>query len=322
MKILLVGAGAVGQVYGYTLQKAGASVSYFVREKHAEETRRGFELYPLNRPKPRVQPVHFAGFDVLTDLEQVRCQVWDYVIFCMSSAGLRPLQKEQEWLADFSQVIGKTPVVSLQPSLNDREYLERFLPTDQLIFGTISLISYHAPLASETVPTPGTAFWFPPLSKTPFSPKGRAEPVAKLLSRGGMCSTVRNDVTREVAFGAATLMVLLAVLEAEEWSFKKLRHSPKFDKMLQAAQQAMEIVAAKQGARVPFQFRFGLRTFVHALLQLAPHLTPLPLEAFFKAHFIKVKTQTLLAIQDLIKEGKFYQKPTNLLEQLTAELTP
>src|SRR5687768_9790918 len=149
MKVLLVGAGAVGQVYGYFLKQGGASVAFHVKEKHAEEARRGYSLYPLNRRKARRSPVKFDGFEVLTSLDDVKARTWDQVYLCMSSTGLRG-----EWTAPFLRSIGDATVVFLQPGLDDREYLGQWVPEDRLVQGSIPIVSYHAPLPGEKVPEP------------------------------------------------------------------------------------------------------------------------------------------------------------------------
>ena len=82
MKVLIVGAGAVGQVYGYALHKSGADVHFYVKPKHADEGRAGFILYPLNG-KSR-EPQHFAGFGVVTSPEEVRAQTWDQLWLAVS----------------------------------------------------------------------------------------------------------------------------------------------------------------------------------------------------------------------------------------------
>ena len=46
-KVLLLGAGAVGQVYAYHLALAGAEIGFKVRPKYVEETTAGFDLYEL-----------------------------------------------------------------------------------------------------------------------------------------------------------------------------------------------------------------------------------------------------------------------------------
>ena len=47
LRVCIVGAGAVGQVYGLHLQRGGAEVSFLVRDKYAEETAAGMVLHPL-----------------------------------------------------------------------------------------------------------------------------------------------------------------------------------------------------------------------------------------------------------------------------------
>ncbi|HTJ46743.1 MAG TPA: 2-dehydropantoate 2-reductase N-terminal domain-containing protein, partial [Kofleriaceae bacterium] len=60
MRVLVVGAGAVGQVYARHAQQGGADVTFFVREKYRDEVARGLDLYPLNkRKKPPMAPVRF-----------------------------------------------------------------------------------------------------------------------------------------------------------------------------------------------------------------------------------------------------------------------
>lgn len=72
MNVLLIGAGAVGQAYGYHFQRGGAAVTFFVRARYADEARRGFGLYPLNRRNPREAPVHFEGFEVAPSRDERR----------------------------------------------------------------------------------------------------------------------------------------------------------------------------------------------------------------------------------------------------------
>lgn len=47
MKILVVGAGAVGQVYGYYFQRGGCEVTFFVRDKYRSEMEQGLTLFPF-----------------------------------------------------------------------------------------------------------------------------------------------------------------------------------------------------------------------------------------------------------------------------------
>ena len=84
MRALIVGAGAVGQVYGYHLQQAGWEVGFLVRPKYAEAARSGFTLYPLNKPH-RGRPVRFEGLEVYDSAEAAAEQSWDQVWLAVSS---------------------------------------------------------------------------------------------------------------------------------------------------------------------------------------------------------------------------------------------
>src|SRR5690554_7703480 len=53
-RILMVGAGAVGQTYGYHLSRGGADVTFFVKEKYRAEAEAGFLMHqhrPLRGPR-------------------------------------------------------------------------------------------------------------------------------------------------------------------------------------------------------------------------------------------------------------------------------
>lgn len=303
MNILIVGAGAVGQVYGYFFQQGGADVSFYVREKYVEESRKGFLLYPLNRKNIQQEPVHFNKYSVLSRLEDVKSRRWAAVVLCMSSTGLRGT----EWFGEFSSVIGDATVVTLQPGLSDRDYVLRYVPQNRLVSGMISLISYHAPLPTEEVTKPGMAFWFPPFSPCTFSntqPNSRrAEPLAKILKKGGMPTAVHKDVVREVAFISAALFVLLTALESEQWSFRTLKSSERFSLMIEASRGSFQIVSKSLDIPVPYFIQKFIPLISKFLLTLAPKFVPLDLETYFRVHFTKVKDQTRLAIQELIEQG-------------------
>ena len=45
MKVLIIGAGAVGQVYGHHITNGGADVAFYIKEKFAAELDKDFYLY-------------------------------------------------------------------------------------------------------------------------------------------------------------------------------------------------------------------------------------------------------------------------------------
>ena len=135
MNILIIGAGAVGKVYGHHLFLGGAKVSFFVKEKYAENARAGFYFYPLNERKHRTHPIYWKDFSVLTSNEAVQKEKWDYVILAMSSPALR-----SGWFDDFIKLLPDTTIVTLQPGLLDKDYLLARVPVDRLIDGTIHIL--------------------------------------------------------------------------------------------------------------------------------------------------------------------------------------
>ena len=84
LRILLIGAGAVGQVYGRHLQLGGAEVAFYVKPKYADEARAGYRMYPLNQGRD-VPAVVWKDFGVRTDLPATLAQGWDQVWLCVST---------------------------------------------------------------------------------------------------------------------------------------------------------------------------------------------------------------------------------------------
>ena len=170
MNILLVGAGAVGKVYGRHLALGGASISFLVKEKYAETARSGFSFYVLNETKMKSTAQLFMNFSVFAETSSLKARQWDYVILCMASNALKG-----QWLDELLAATRSATVVSLQPGLHDHDYLLTKLPAARLIDGTVSIISYESPLAGESRTIPGTAYWIPPGGVAAFSVHIRAD---------------------------------------------------------------------------------------------------------------------------------------------------
>ena len=125
--ILIVGAGAVGQVYAYYFARAGHDVHFFVKEKYIAEAEQGFTLYDLNKDKKRLHPVRFKNFHCHSDWSTVAQQQWQQVWLCVSSTALAQID-----LQPMLQAIGDATVVVLQPGLMIFNRLKRLLVTTAL----------------------------------------------------------------------------------------------------------------------------------------------------------------------------------------------
>ena len=73
MRVLIVGAGAVGQVYGHHLQRGGAEVTFLVKPRYETDARAGFTLWRLRRlgrPRRVIMAEHAVTSDASLLAEQ------------------------------------------------------------------------------------------------------------------------------------------------------------------------------------------------------------------------------------------------------------
>ncbi len=309
MNILIVGAGSVGKIYGHYLFKAGAKISFLLKEKHVAEAERGFTIYPLNQ---KGSFVFWNEFKVLTTFEQVKNESWDFVILAFASTSLK-----EDWLKEFIPAIRATPLLSLQPGLNDQDHLLNFIPKEQLLNGTIPIISYEAPMAGETFSQPGTAFWIPPGAKGSFSAVNpKLDLLLETFQKSNFPVKRVEDSKKQNVFAAPVLMLLIGALMRTHWSFQELKKSSHLKTMCDAISETVEIHAARVGEKAP-----GIRnligpTFFKTFMSVAPHFAPFNLETYLKVHFSKVGDQMKQGLIDYIEYGKKIGLPTSKLEAL------
>lgn len=295
MNILLVGAGAVGQVYGYHLQRGGARVAYFVRPKAAAACERGMVLYALNQRGPRV-PIKFAADNVFSSLDDVAKESWDEVWFCVPADAV-----EDAWLASIAAAVGNARIVALPPGLESEQKIRSAFPGRDVVPGLIGMVSYQTPLPGELVPEPGIAFYFVPGVPTVFGgPLGKT--VARELKAGGCPAVAKADAGTSSAFGSAILMPTVAGLEASGWSLREFRRSDVPALVVRAAREAVAITAAKIGSRGPGLFLLSAFT-LRVAAWIAPKIVSFDLEAYLRHHFRKVGDQTRLMFGQYAKDG-------------------
>ncbi|MFP4598866.1 MAG: ketopantoate reductase family protein [Persicimonas sp.] len=310
-RILLVGAGAVGQAYGYHLRQGGAEVSFWVKEKYRAEVERGFLLHRhrmLRRPKT----VAFDDFDVLSDYDEVERREFDQVWLCVSSTAIRG-----QWLEDLAGRIGDATLVSLQPGIEAQRRVKEVYPPEKVVAGLITLIAYQAPLDGEDLDE-GVAYLLPPMTPIPFAgPADRAERVAEALNRGGCSAVVDQDTPKLAAFGSAVMVPAIAGLEIAGWSLKRYRKTAALEISTAASKEALRVAGLYHWAKVPFSMRTLRRPELLGLgLTVAPALLPFDLEAYLEYHFTKVGDQTRQMIADYIELGEGQVTDTRALRVL------
>ena len=320
MRALVIGAGSVGQVFARHLSLGGAEVAFLVRPRHEAELRRGLTFYPLNR-RDRKQPVKLEGFGIVTSPAEAAKGHWDRIYLAMSSTGLRA----GDWLRELVPATRMGALVSLLPGFHDGAYIARFIDPSRIVSGLISFISFHAPLpGDEGYPEPGMAYWFPPLSPSPFSgPNALVAPVVAALKAGGLPATEAADVPRMSLYPGAMFAGHIAALEAAGWTFAGVRRGNYLALASQASREAMAVGAAEIGGKPPLLLRLLVRPWVVRLvLRLAPLLFPFNLETYTRVHFTKVGDQMRLSLPQYVESGKKHGVGVAGLEQLAQMLPP
>lgn len=311
MRILMVGAGSVGQVYGWHLARGGAEVHVFVKPTYADEAREGFRLYP---PKSAT-PDRFVPSGVVTSAAEVARTSWEQVWLAIPSDALRG-----PWLSELIGAIGDAVLVSLLPGLRDRGILTPLVPPERLVVGLITFSAWHAPLPGESLPDPGMAWWLPPLTPSLFEgPPGAVATIVKALRAGG-CPAAKGKATEAAARGSSFLVPVVAAMECGGWTFAGLREDRWAKLAADAAKEALAVscahLAVSPGA-AGLAMRPGI---IRLATRVVPRLAPMDFEAFLHVHFAKVDAQTQLALDTWVEEGEGLQLPVARVRELAREL--
>ncbi len=309
MNILIVGAGAVGLVYGHHFVNAGHQVTFLIKEKYQQaledDKQEGIVLYHLNKDKNLQQPLRFKDFATITRWDDAND--FDVIALSISSTALRQLPLTTINIK-LTNSVKKTSLLMLQPSEEDLEHLTQVISQEHILQGMITLISYQTDNINEGVNPAGTAYYLPPLPM-PISAtdllqqKDSRKNIVTLFNQSGIQAKAVNSALDESKLLSAFFMTFLCALEAADWQFDRLKNSEKLLKQLSAAQTDLlpkKITAS--GALGPLKkslLKSILKPWLYkVLIRLSPAVIPLPLEAYLKKHFLKVRPQTLMYMQD------------------------
>ena len=312
LRVLIVGAGAVGQVYGHHLQRGGAHVEVLVRPKYAAEARAGLRMYAIRSKRTR-EPRMFRPDDVLTKAEEAAARSYDQVWLCISTAGFEKALRGN--LPVLLRNLKGATLVVLQPGSHVPALLAPHVSSAKIVDGLISMIAYQAPLVDGEVPEPGVAFW---LQSSPFTGPG-AESVVAALKAGGCPAKVSDDTHALQAHGTATLMPLITALQGAGWKLARTRG--KWAELgANAAHEARMVMEAKTGIAEPVAMRWITPRMVNWATRIAPRVAPLDLEIYLRYHFTKVGDQTQLLLRRFIEDGKMRGVSVESLETLREQV--
>jgi len=309
MKILVVGAGAVGQVYALHLARAGHELSFFVKPKYAAELAGGLTLHRLGRFSSRQE--RLEGYGIVTDIAEVAARQWDQVWLALSSDALH-----SELATQLLGAVGKATVVCLPPGISDAAFVRALVPPQQVVQGMIPFISFHSPLPGQSGPE-GMAFFLPPLTPTLIAGEaGRAQAVITALRAGGLAARAVDDFSRATSANTAMFQSLIAALETNHWQLGKLPGSAALRQGLAAAREAEAVASAETGASTAALGPFLRPLTWRLLLPLIRQLFPFDLEVYLDYHFSKVGRQTRTMLESYIELGQKHGLPTGEIAAL------
>jgi len=320
MKILMVGCGAVGQVFGYYLYMAGVELCFYARPDSAKQLKEALEhgglpLYQISHSNKR-GPVthHLKDYHVVTDTEGSQNFKPDQIWFTTPATVLYT-----PWYHEFLKEVPSKRVVCFPPSGGKPEFYPESGEDDRMVFGLITLMSWQGDLEGGGGMQNAVNYWLPPLIKIPLVGEENAcNEVANLLRKGGLGSAVKSSETKKSQSSPDGLMSsFVSGLELAGWNFRVYRNSPWLKIAASCARETAALQRPSIGllSRMLFNMIASPVGFYLATV-LLPLLFPFDLEKYLKFHFTKIQEQTLSSLERDIKVGEERGVPVGNIQVL------
>lgn len=307
MKVLIVGSGAVGQVFGLQLQNAGVEVAYFARPGSAARLQQaldsgGMPVFQISHRRKR-NPVcrRLERFQLVKGFDEVRDFEPEQIWFTTPS----PVYYSP-WFREFLREVSSGRVVCFAPEGGRPEFLPEGEAADRLVFGGITFIAWQGDLAGGGGQPEGVTFWRPPLLEIPLTGEETAcNEVAAVLKSAGFRAGVKGpDFNKMVASVTAVQLAIAAGLELSGWSFRAFRGSRWLRRVAAGSQEAVLSQHSGAGAFTRFLIGLLLSPAGFALATyLLPLLFPFDLMAYMKFHYLKTRDQTVTVLALFIEDG-------------------
>lgn len=307
MNVLIVGAGAVGSIYGAALAKAGDDVTFWVRPKYEQDLEKGIYINEVGIFGGQ-KSFLFDQFSLATNATSVS-KTPDEIWLCVSKPAVK-----KPWVEELADAFPDAEFVSFQPGLFDFSQLSDRVPDRVNNGGVIGVVSYqpHGPNGHDDM----TVFHPPGSPTMMFGPK--AEEISERLNRGGCPAKVEQDALKIAPQMSVVLMTFVVALEIGDWSLEKFLSTPELRELWESsATQAMDAVCQELNAdKIGAAKLITARRAFSAALKVIPKVAPFDVEAYLKYHFTKVRTQSMQMIQEYIDVANKHGLPNDALQQL------
>jgi hypothetical protein len=307
MKVLIVGCGAVGQVFGLGLQMAGIELAYYARPRSAARLKQaladgGLSLFQISHRHRREPIAHrLERFKVVTDVAESRLFKPDQIWFTTPS----PVYYS-EWFREFLRQVPSELVVCFAPEGGRSEFLSDIKMEERLVFGGIMFIAWQGDLQEAGGSPDGVNYWLPPLIEIPLIGAEKAcQEVANLLKKGGFRVGVKKDDFHQIQASVTGLLtVFVAGLELSGWSFSAFRRSPWRKCAARASREVILSQLSEAGIFTKMVLGISLLSTGFFLATfILPLLFPFDLEEYLKFHYLKTREQTITLLDVFARDG-------------------
>ena len=308
MKVLMVGCGAVGQVFGLYLQKAGVELGFYARPGSADKLKQALEhegmpLFQISHLHRRDPIAHrLENYRVVTDVAGSQRFKPDQIWFTTPS----PVYYS-EWFRDFLSQVPSERVVCFAPEGGRPEFIPESEDEDRFVFGEITFVSWQGDLEGGGGRSEGVNFWLPPLAEIPLMGTEEAcREVGELLKKAGFRSAAKSQGFHKMqASVTAAMAALVAGLELSGWSFGAFRRSPCLKSAARGSREAA--LSQLSGDGIFTRTLLGIllsSTGIYLGTFFLPLFVPFDLEKYLKFHYTKTRDQTLTMLDVFARDGE------------------
>ena len=308
MRILMVGCGAVGQVFGLCLQKAGVELGFYARPGSAATLKQalahgGMPLFQTSHSRRRDPIAHrLENYQVVTDVAGSKRFKPDQIWFTTPS----PVYYSA-WFRGFLQDVPSDRVVCFAPEGLRSEFLPESGGEDRVVFGGVTFIAWQGDLDGGGGRPEGVNFWLPPFLQIPLMGTDEAcSEVAEILAMAGFRPAVKKpEFSKTLASVTALMTAMVAGLELSGWSLGAMRRSPWLVHAARGCREGALSQLSRTGivTRVSLGILFSATGLFLATLFL-PLLFPFDLEKYLQFHYLKTRDQTLTLLDVFARDGE------------------
>jgi hypothetical protein len=320
MKVLIVGCGAVGQVYGLFLQKAGVELGLYDKPavveklKQAKE-RGGLPLFQVAGRRRDPIARRLADFRVIADEEQARQFAPDQIWFTIPSPAYRT-----DWFRAFLRRVPSRRAVCFAPEGGRPE----LIPPgggERMVFGGTAFMAWQGGPEAGGGTAGGINFWRTPLGIPLAGTKEACRDAGRILKQAGFGFTVDGPDSRTQGSITAVMTAFTAGLELAGWSLREFRRSPWLGRSAAACREAVLGQMPKAGAFTRAIIGAAVLSAAFRLVAwILPRLTPFDLERYLRFHYTKTREQTRTLLEMFAADAEKTGGPAENIRAVLREL--